>query len=172
MHKIPFLHDSLACPLSFGFLNRHSKARSRRFLRVGGHPRSQNSVDPVNDAQPSSNLQLVSLSHHNVKTVHRVLVTHCTEVISMHQHSTVLRLMVEQCPTRRPFMQNHSQALACGRPLEDLNVRHPAPPLAGQRRFCVVPFRRNEDVEFPRIVFEMVCDVDLVTSSPSSFPTS
>ena len=74
--------------------------------------------------------------------------------MSMHQDSTILRLIVEQCRTRRS-LHEHSQALVCSRPattptrpelhtltsFEDRNVRHPAPPPAGPRRFhiCAVP---------------------------------
>ena len=86
-----------------GFSRTTVQVRSRRSLRVTDHPRSQNSVDSGNErcaaidvnAQPTSTLQLVVLSQHFVKHIRRDLVAHCTEAFSMHQVSTVLRIIIQ-----------------------------------------------------------------------------
>ena len=67
-------------------------------------------------AQPSHDLQRVASYQHFVKKINRVLVTHCTEVVSMHHDSspkTRKRTLLDlsfSCDTL------HSHGLACSRP--------------------------------------------------------
>ena len=63
-----------------------STSKTRSIL---GKNNAQRSIDAptVVHAQPSKNHQFVALSRHFAKTIHRVLVTRCAEVISMQQNS-------------------------------------------------------------------------------------
>ena len=135
------------------------------------HSTEENDLAPtpiVVYAEQSSYLQFVAFSRRFVKTTHRALVTHCTEVISMTKflqssysqwNSAALAArstmciafsstcVWSSCRRRREFRTLISSCVH--------NVRHPAPPLAGPRRFHVVPFRRNELREMSQ---NCICD--------------
>ena len=92
-------------------------------------------------------------------------------VISMHQDSSVLRLGVNTV-TDSPFPAGtkYFQAPVCAFPAttptrpefhtltspEDHNALHPVPLLANPNKLHDVPFRRNEQVKFPRVASAMV----------------